>query len=228
MRRETEESLGRETALHIIDFHGNNWIGIIGWINSEYNHEERMNIVFTQFHRLFKEIHWLQFLFLTANYPIIYRNLRYTLEMMAQAYYVHSEFPDLKIDDQMDKVKELEEKKFFGRQLVSRVLRETLNFSEKDVEDWFQGLWTYLNKHVHPSAIQMDIIVKEDPSSLMTDSFNKTLAEDALEAVDEICDLIYVIIFARFPKIKKLATTQKFLSEWKEHLPYTTSFISSN
>ncbi len=227
VRKETIESLGTETAFHIIDFHGNNWFEIIGWINSEYNHEERTNIVFTQFHRLFKEIHWFQFLFLNANYPMIYRNLRYILEMMAQAYYIDSKSPDLEIDDQMDKVRALEEKTF-GWRLVSWVFREILNSNDKEIRSRFKGLWDYLNKHVHSSAMQMDMVVREDPAILMTDSFNETLAKYALKAVDEIFDLIYVIIFARFPKTKKLAATQKFLSEWREHLPYTTSFISAN
>ncbi len=61
VRKETFAALGKKTAFHIIDFHGNNWIDITKWIFSKYNREEEMNIVFTEFLRVFKEIYWLQF-----------------------------------------------------------------------------------------------------------------------------------------------------------------------
>lgn len=60
IRKETITHLGDKDALHIIDFHANNWIDIIKWISSKYNREEQ-KIVYFQFFRLFKEIYWLQF-----------------------------------------------------------------------------------------------------------------------------------------------------------------------
>ena len=35
IRKETITHLGGKEALHIIDFHANNWIDIIGWILSD-------------------------------------------------------------------------------------------------------------------------------------------------------------------------------------------------
>jgi hypothetical protein len=226
VRKETIAGLGEQTALHIIDFHGNNWIDINIWISSKYSREEQMNIVIFQFSRLFKEIHWLQFLFHNANYPMIYRNLRYILEMMAQAYYVDRKYPNLNLNEQMEKA-EIEEA-IFGWKLVKPVLSKILNFDKQAIEGKFKNLWDNFNKHSHPSVKQMDIVAKEDFTSLMTDSFNENLAREVLKAVDEIFDLIYMMIFQRFPKIEELALEHKFKNEWKDYLPNTMSIIKSN
>lgn len=226
VRKETMTSLGKETALHILDFHGNNWIDITGWVSSNYSRAEQMNIVIFQFSRLFKEIHWLQFLFHNANYPVIYRNLRYILEMMAQAYYVDWKYPGLNLDEQMEKVREKEES-IYGWTLINNVLCEIFNFNEQDIKGKFKPLWNYLNKHAHPSAMQMEIVADQDFRSLLTDSFNDTLAKETLDAVDQIFDFIYLLIFQRFPRIKELALEYKFISEWEEYLPNTISIIKT-
>ncbi len=226
VRRETITYLGKETALHLINFHGNNWISITHWINSKYSQEEQMDIVLFQFTRLFKEIHWLQFLFHNANYAMIHRNLRYILEMMIQAYYIDQKYPYLTLDEQIEKIME-EEEKLYGWKLVRSVLCEILNSDKESFEKKFRPIWIYLNKHVHPSAKQMDMIAEEDFSSLVTDSFNKNLAEDVLKVADEIFDLIYVIAFEKFERIKELALGYRFINEWEKHLPNTTDIIKS-
>lgn len=226
VRKETMANLGEQTALHIIDFHGNNWIDITGWVSSKYSRAEQMNMVIFQFNRLFKEIHWLQFLFHNANYPMIYRNLRYILEMMAQAYYVDWKYPGLNLDEQMEKVREIEES-IYGWPLIKNVLCKVLNFDEQDIEGKFKPLWTYLNKHAHPSAMQMDIVATQDFRSLVTDSFNDTLAKETLDAADQIFDFIYLLIFQKFPVIKELALEYKFINEWEEYLPNTISIIKT-
>lgn len=222
VRSETIAHLGKGDAVHIVDFHGNNCIDITNWIMSKYSREDQMNIVFIQFERLFKEIHWLQFLFHNANYPVVYRNLRYVLEMIAQAYYVDCKYPALTLDEQTGKIMEMEEK-VFGWKLVKAVLHPILNLDEKDFEEKFRPTWTYLNKHVHPSAKQMDIVVEEDFSSLVTDSFNENLARETLEVVDEIFDLIYVMVLEKFSRVKELVLEYKFINEWEKYLPNTVN-----
>lgn len=226
VERETLASLGSETAIHIIDFHGNNWIDITRWVSSKYSKEEQMNIVFFQFTRLFKEIHWLQFLFHNANYPMIYRNLRYVLEMVAQACYVDSEYPGWNLDEQMKKAAEKEEE-FYGWKLVKKVLCQVLNFEEQGMEGGFRPLWSYLNKHAHPSVKQTDFVSKEDFRALMTDSFNEKLAKDTLKRIDIIFDLIYAMMFERFPRIKELALGYEFINEWEDYLPDTMRVIKN-
>lgn len=226
VRRETITYLGKETVLHIIYFHGNNWIDITDWILSKYSREEQLDVIFIQFLRLLKEIHWLQFLFHNANYPMIYRNLRYILEMMTQAYYINWKYPSLNLDEQIEKIMETEET-IFGWKLVKTVLCQILDFGEKDFEEKFKPTWIWLNKHAHPSAKQMDVVVEEDFSILVTDSFSENLAGVTLGVVDEIFDLICVIVFEKFQRIKELALGYKFINEWEEHLPNTISIIKT-
>jgi hypothetical protein len=226
VRRETITHFGKD-AFYILDFHGNNWIDIINWILSKYSREEQMNIILIQFQRLFKEICWLQFLFHNANYPMVYRNLRYILEMMTQAYYIDWKYPILNLDQQIDKTIEIEGS-VFGWNLVKTVFCQALDFDEKDFEEKFKPTWIYLNKHVHPSAKQMGIIVEEDFSSLVTDSFNENLAKDTLKVVDKIFDAIYVIVLEKFSRAKELALGYKFISEWEEYLPNTANVIKKS
>ena len=193
IRKETITHLGDKDALHIIDFHANNWIDIIKWISSKYNREEP-KIVYFQFFRLFKEIYWLQFLFRSGNYPVIYKNLRYIWKMISQAYYIDCKHPHLSLDEQIEKTKEIEKTKY-GWKLIESVLMDVLNSNEGEMRARFKPLWVYLNKHAHPSAKQMDIVATEDFSSLVTDSFNENLARDALRATDEIFDIVNMIIF---------------------------------
>jgi len=227
VRSETIVRLGKEDTVHIVNFHGNNWIDITTWISVKYSREEQMKIVFFQFIRLLKEIYWLQFLFHTANYPIVYRNLRYVLEMIAQAYYIDCKYPTLSLDGQIEKVIEIEDQ-IYGWKLIKIVLCQILNLDEKAFKEKFQPLWIYLNKHVHSSAKQMDIVVDEDFSSFVTDSFNENLAKEALKVVDEIFDLIYVIVLKRFSRVKELFLGYKFINEWEELLPNTVNIMKAN
>ena len=227
VRCETIMCLGKEDAVHIANFHGYNWLETISWIMSKYSRKEQMNIVFIQFVRLFKEIYWLQFLFHNANYPMVYRNLRYVLEMIAQAYYIDYKYPALSLDIQVGKIMKIEEK-IFGWKLIKIVLCTILNLDEKDFKNKFRPIWDYLNKHVHSSARQMNVVVQEDFSSFVTDSFNANLAKEALEVVDEIFDLIYVIVLKRFSRVKELFLGYKFINEWEEYLPNTVNIMKAN
>lgn len=224
IKKETITRLGGKEALHIIDFHANNWIDIIGWIFSKYDRKEQTGITFFQFNRLFKEMYGLQFLFHNGYYPMIYRNLRYILELISQAYYIDSKYPKSSLDEQIEKIKGIEEKTY-GWNLIKSVLCKILDSNEKSIPLNFKLLWDYLNKHVHPSAKQLDLIVVKDFLNLVTVSFNEDLAREAIRATDEVFDIINMIIFKKFPKIKELALDYKFISEWEEYLPNTMKFI---
>lgn len=184
-----------------------------------------MNVVFIQFQRLFKETHWLQFLFQHANYPMIHRNLRYILEMMTQAYYINCEYSSLNLDKQIEKMMETE-KDIYRKKSIKTVLCQILNSEEEDFEEKFEPTWNWLNKHVHPSAKQMNMAAEEDVSSFVTDSFNENLAKVTLGIVDEIFDIVCVIVFKKFSRIQELALEYKFINEWEERLPNTIRIIS--
>jgi len=227
IRRETIISLGKELSSHIIDFHGNNWIEITRWIHSEYSREEQYNIVNFQFNTLFKEIYWLQFLFYVANYAMIYRNLRYDLEMMTQAHYIDNKYSNFNLDAQFVKLAE-EEKTMFGWRFVRKELASIFEMDSKTIDEFFHPIWEYLNKHVHPSGVQMDIIAEKNIESLVKDSFNRELAIKALKVTDTIFEVIYLIIFKKYPKIRKEAINYKHLSEWEEHLPKLVFYIKGD
>ena len=225
IRRETLEQLGRKEALKIIDFHANNWIDIVRWISSKYDREEQMNIVIFQFSRLFKEVYWLQFLFHTGNYSTAYRNLRYILEMISQAYYIDTKHPTLTLDQQIEEARELEEKRIYGWNVIRSALCKALTMTDQEIQARFKPLWDDLNKYVHPSARQMDLVAEEDFSALVTDSFNESLAMELLVATDRVFDIVYAVVLQRFSKAKSVALQYKFLDEWEKHLPITMNII---
>jgi len=59
----------------------------------------------------------------------------------------------------------------------------------------------------------------------VTDSFNENLARDTLRATDEIFDIINMIIFKKFPRIKEVGLKYKFINEWKQYLPNTMKIM---
>ena len=224
IRREAVEQLGERVALKIIDFHANNWIDIVKWISSKYKREEQMNIIIFQFSRLFKEIYWLQFLFHTGNYPTAYRNLRYILETICQAYYIDGKYPDLTLDEQIEKTMEIE-RRIPSWNIVSNALSKALNKTEMEIKIQIKPLWDGLNKYAHPSVRQMDSVAEQDFSALVTDSFNEALARELLTVTDKVFDFVYAIVLRRFPKAMSLVREYEFIVEWQECLPNTIGII---
>jgi len=224
VRRETIDGIGEKEALKIIDFHANNWIDIIGWISASYEKCEQMDIVNFQFSRVFKEIYWLQYLFLAGNYPAMYRNLRFLWEMMAQAYYVDSQYPNIRLDEQFAEARLIEDHKQSWN-IIQPALCRVLKKSGNKVESQFKPLWSELNRHVHPSVKQLDMIAEEDFSSLVTDSFHEALAKEVLKVTDSVLDLVYAIVLRKFNRVSELAKNYKFINEWEGCLPNSISVI---
>lgn len=224
VRRETIDGLGEKEALKIIDFHANNWIDIMGWISSRYQRDEQMNIVSFQFSRVFKEIYWLQYLFLAGNYPTMYKNLRFLWEMMAQAHYVDSQYPNLSLDEQFAKAR-LIENHTQSWNIIQPTLCSVLRESGNKIVYQFKPLWSELNRYVHPSVKQLDMIAEEDFSSLVTDSFHEALAKEVLKVTDSVLDLVNAIVLRKFKRVSELAKNYKFINEWEGCLPNSLSVI---
>lgn len=186
-----------------------------------------MNIVYVQWLRLFKEIYWLQFLFYTGNYATAYRNLRYMWEMVSQAYYVDTQYPDLTLDEQFECAKRIEEERVYGWKVVSSALCMLLNKGDEETHALFKPLWDNLNIYVHPSTIQMDMVAEKDFSVLVTDSFNQQLAKELQMMTDKVMDIIYAILLTKFPKAREHARNYKFINEWEQCLPTAMQIIST-
>jgi hypothetical protein len=228
VRQDTVAGLGKDTAYRMVHLHSNNWIDMSTWVSEAYTTSERMNMVFAEFQRVFKEIYWTQFLFLNANYPAVYRSLRYMLEMMAQAYRVDEKFQHLTIDGKMKAIINMEDngtKREYGWQVVKEALISVFQINEMEINNRFKPTWASLNRHSHPSARQLDKVVDLDPKSLITDSFDETLAGETLVTVDVIMDLVDAIVFTAFPQIKKAARRRGVIGKWEKYLPNTVAIM---
>ena len=228
IRSEGITFLGGKDAFHIIDFHGNNWIDIWKWITLEYKEESKNRVLFFFFSILYKEIYWLQYIFLNANYPIVYRNLRYIWEMFALGYYVEDNYSYLTLDEGMEKCLEVEEKGMFGWNMILTSFSKILKMPKSKIIKKFHPLWKFLNKNAHPSIIIFNEIMEEDFSALITDSFNEDLSRSTLFRSDIIFDLVYASMFKRFPKITKHALNFPFLEEWKNFMPITYNLVKNS
>ncbi len=220
VRQETISILGQETSFHIIAFHGNTWIDINSWLLTECGKEAQSNIVILEFQRLFKEIYWLQYIFLNCNYSLIYRNLRFVWELIYRAQYILLNQSNKNLGDQIDHLASVEKTKY-GWNIIEETLKEVLSLNDKEIKDEIHPLWDDLNSHVHPSLRQMVLVLDKDPRSLVTDSFNMDLALSTLAAVDRVFDLVYASIFKQFTAISRHTSNYSKLEHWKDRLPYT-------
>ena len=82
---------------------------IIGWVIRRYPERSRRSSLVFEYTRL-KWLYWMNFCFIHANYPAVYRDLRYWWESFSIAYLVESNYPELPLDDQMAIRKAWEEK----------------------------------------------------------------------------------------------------------------------
>ncbi len=227
VKNDTIHELGKEKAFDITVFHVNNCIDINSWLFASYSKSDLLNLLVMEFQRVFKEMHWLQFFFLIANYVLIYRNLRFILEMLSKACYIRANNPSADYSKQIEEIECMDRNRIYGWKIVKKNLQGVLGFDEKHIEEIIRPKWDALNSYVHPSAEQMDTIAGEDPNILITDTFNRRLATSCIEAVDEILDFIYAIILCSFPLIKNRLLDYNKLDLWKKRLPYTMNMLET-
>ncbi len=147
--------------------------------------------------------------------------------MMTQAYYVDARYPDLDLDTQLIRAREIEEH-MWGWNIVKGALSLSLSKGEDEIYTHFKPLWNELNRYVHPSVVQLDSVAEEDFSSLATDSFSRNLALDFLQITDRVFDITYAVVLKRFSKVGELALAYTFLREWENCLPNTMSIIKEH
>ena len=225
VRQEVFSKLGRDMSFHIISVEGGAWIDINYWLFTEYPKEILSNIVIIEYQRLFKEIYWLQYIFLSCNYPMIYRNLRYIWELLYKGHYILKNSGSTHLEGQLNELQTMENSKY-GWKIIKKILKSTLLFDNHQINSEIRPLWNFLNIHVHPSVRQLDMIIDIDPRSLVTDSFNKELAMLSINIIDKVFDLLYASIFRQFEKIKKHAYLSYKTSIWRDVLPYTYDSLS--
>jgi len=86
IEQESVLRLGREKAFHFVEL-ANDWIDIQAVISRTYSYNElTQGLVYFYFCPLFKEVQWFQLHFLSGNYPLLGRGLRFVWEMIYRAF----------------------------------------------------------------------------------------------------------------------------------------------
>ncbi len=226
VKEETIKSIGENLAYHIVVFHANIWIDINSWISSEYSKKKKLNILYSDYQRIFKEIHWLQFLFLAANYSLLHRNLRFIWEMICKASYVYLNHSDVDYIVQLNNMKSLDDR-FYSWKSMEKSMNRFQSFRDANVAVEYKSLWKQLNSYIHPSYEQVEKTVNADPNILITDAFNRQLSLHCLKNVDAVFDIVFMIMINCFPNIKENARENRRLKEWEKIIPISYKAIYS-
>lgn len=221
---ETFSSLGEEQAGYFTSL-ANDWIDILSAILDTYSKDELPDsLMYIYFNGLFKEVYWFQLLFLTGNYPLLHRSLRFVWEMIFRAYNVDTyvrkspsdpEPPGPTIDDKVEWLAQHEREMFQWDRFVKPTLRRLLPQMEgTEMEVYYKSLWDKLNKYVHPSTALLYRMVVDVPGSLMTDSFDEDWAAEIIETATKIFDLVWLAVISRFPGCAELVAQKGLLLEY--------------
>lgn len=218
----------KEKAFRLIDYHSSNWMDIHGSVLDVYHDHSWQSLLFLFFTSLFKEIYWMQLLFLWGNYRFINSNLRYILEEIALGSRVDHKFPNLNLDSKIENAEEIIKSGNWGWNLVQSVLANMgikENSKLKTINELF---WKPFHSYVHPNPKKLLEISQIDPKSTVTDSFNENLAEECLSRIDTSLDLIYSIIIYDFPDIAEELRKKKRVTDktFKNLSPLSYSLIS--
>jgi hypothetical protein len=222
---ETFRSLGKEQAGYFINL-SNDWIDVLSAILDTYSKDALSeSLMYIYFSGLFKEVHWFQLFFLTGNYPLLQRSLRFVWEMIFRAYYVDTykheftgdqEPPGPTIDDKVDWLGKYELKlKMYKWSFMRKVLRRLCcQVKDTRIEGHYRSLWGKLNEYVHPSKALLDRMVVGVPGSLMTDIFDEQWALETIKAAQETFDPVWLAVLSRFPKCAESLVQKRLLLEY--------------
>lgn len=227
---ETSHSLGDEQAACFVGLTAD-WIDILSAVLDTYSKDELSNsLMYIHFSGLLKEVRWFQLLFLSGNYPLLHRSLRFVWEMIFRAYHVDTYSPDgpeppgPTIDDKVEWLAQHERKMFQWDKFIKPTLRQLLPQVEgTEMEEYYCSLWDKLNEYMHPSKALLARMVVVGPRFLMTDSFDKEWALETIEAATMIFDLVWVAVISRFPRCAELIAQEGFHLEY----PIATTVLES-
>jgi len=214
IEQESVLKLGREKAFHFVEL-ANDWIDIQAAISRTYSYNELVQgLVYFYFFSLFKEVQWFQLHFLSGNYPLLGRSLRFVWEMIYRAYYTDTYTGDSPPGPSLaDKILWLEQREstlHWGNCIcptLGRVL--PLAEQEEEVREHYRKLWQSLHKYAHPS-VELVARMMGDSALLVTDSFDETWATEIIQDATEVFDLIWLAVISRFPKCAPLLAQQEY------------------
>lgn len=214
IEQESVLKLGRESAFHFVEL-ANDWIDIQSAISRAYSNDEIMrSLVYFHFVYLFKEVQWFQLHFLSGNYPLLGRGLRFIWEMIYRAHHVDTnagEFSGaLSLEEKVQWLQQ-HERRLNWVTCIRPALEKVfpLVAREKEVLEHYQELWQSLNKYVHPSVDLVSRMMGES-ALLVTDSFDETWATEIIQDATAVFDVIWLAVISRFPECAPLLAQQEY------------------
>jgi hypothetical protein len=159
-------------------------------------------------------VQWFQVHFLSGNYPLLGRSLRFVWEMIYRAYYTDTYTgespPGPSLGDKIVWLGQRESTLRWGN-CIYPVLGKVLPIveQEQEVREHYRKLWQGLHKYVHPSVELVPRMMGES-ALLVTDSFDETWAMEIIQDATEVFDLIWLAVISRFPKCAPLLAQQEY------------------
>lgn len=213
IEQESVLKLGREQAFHFVEL-ANDWIDIQSAISRTYSNDDIIqSLLYCHFVYLFKEVQWFQLHFLSGNYPLLGRGLRFIWEMIYRAHHVDTNtgesLGDLSLEKKVQWLHQ-HERQLSWRTCIRPTLEKVfpLVAREKEVLEHYQELWQSLNKYVHPSVDLVSRMMGES-ALLVTDSFDETWATEIIQDATEVFDVIWLAVISRFPECAPLLAQQE-------------------
>ncbi len=158
---------------------------------------------------------WFQLHFLSGNYPLLGRGLRFAWELIYRAYYTDTYTgespPGPSLNDKTTWLAQRENKLRWDNcicPMLSKVL--PVVEQEQEVQEYYHALWEKLtSKYVHPSVDLVSRMMGET-ALLITDSFDETWAKEIIQDGTEVFDLIWLAVISRFPRCAPLLAKQEY------------------
>jgi len=213
IERESILKLEREQAFHFVEL-ANDWIDItIAIERTSTSDEISESLVFAHFFSLFKEVRWFQLHFLSGNYPLLGRSLRFVWEMIFRAYYVDTYTDESPPGPSLnDKTMWLAQRESNLRwdNCIGPMLGKVLPLveQEQEVQEHYHALWKSLHKYAHPSVDLVSRMMGES-ALFMTGSFDETWAKEIIQDATEVFDLICLAMISRFPRCAPVLAQQE-------------------
>ena len=130
---------------------------------------------------------WIKVCLLCGAYESIYRELRFMLESMIQAFHIDMNHFDSPLETKLEVFKALCTRRDFQG---SRLINDTDNLpNKKDLRTMFGDLSSY----VHPSYKAWKPYLDLELSELLENIYNEELAQDCVEKSLQVCELVIVI-----------------------------------
>ena len=176
--------------------HYNNWIAIISPLVETVSDEEKSNsLIFFRLLELQKLLYMIGLNVCGSTYHTAIRELRYALESMVQAFYLDTEHPETTIVCKLEILKEIE-------RLVGGRLIDSMKVDKK-VRGKAKKVYSELSKFVHSSYDELEPVIKKgEIDTRVTFSFDQELFNRCERLTNEAMDVMYYLIFMRFPDLK--------------------------